>query len=76
MLKKCHTHLDSVHENYLAHFTFAAWFGLRLIGAGVASILHALCPAIFQSRTSSSLNKLYEEMQERLQKTGHHHHHG
>ena len=75
MFKRCQSHLDSVHESYFAHLGFAAWFGVRMIGAGIACIFHALCPAIFQTTTSTNLNKLYAEMQERMQKAGHVHHH-
>lgn len=64
MLKKCHDHLDHVHESYIKHLSFAVWFGLRMIGAGVAVIVHALCPAFFQqtgSRTIFELNDLLRQ---------------
>ncbi len=76
MLKKCQSHLDHAHENYFQHLAWAAWFGLRVMATGIACVLHAICPAIFQCTTSTNLNKLHAEMQARMQKTGIHHHHG
>lgn len=70
MLKKCHDHLDSVHESYVQHLCFASGIGLRLIGAGIAGILHGLCPAVFQTTSSRTIFKLNDEMKSRLTGTG------
>lgn len=59
MMGKCKDHLDSVQESYFQHLFFATCFGVRMIGAGAAAILHGLCPAFFQytgSRTIFALN--------------------
>lgn len=77
MLKKCHDHLDDVHESYAQHLCFAAWFGLRMIGGGVAAILHGLFPAIFQRTGSTTIFALHDEMAKRLSSKAHdYHHHG
>jgi hypothetical protein len=76
MLKKCHDHLDSVHENYGKHLCFAASIGLRMNGGGVAVILHGLFPAVFQRTGSTTIFALHDEMAKRLSKQGHNHHHG
>lgn len=70
MLKKCQDHLDSVHESYGQHLCFATGVGLKLIGAGVASILHGLFPAIFQYTGSQTIFKLADGMKARLTGTG------
>lgn len=75
MLDKSHDHLESVHETYLQHMGFALYFGLRLIGAGFAVIIHAMAPAFFQTAGSGTVNALYEELKRRKDHQ-HHHHHG
>lgn len=74
MLKKCHDHLGSVHETYLQHLWFATKIGLRLLGAGIAVILHGLCPAVFQYTGSKTIFKLHDDMKSRLKNTGAHDH--
>ena len=73
MLDKAHDHLESVHETYAQHMKFALWFAAQLIGAGVAVIIYALCPAFFQNSGSATVNKLHDILQQRK---NHHHHHG
>jgi len=73
MFKKCYKHLDTVHEKYFEHLFFAFSFGLRMIGAGCAAILHGLFPAIFQRTGSQTIYKLHAELQARLKQDDHHH---
>jgi hypothetical protein len=68
MWNKCKTHLDTVHESYLKHLGFALCFGARMIGAGVAAILHGLCPAIFQYTGSQTVFRLNDELRARQDK--------
>jgi len=72
MFKKCHDHLDTVHESYFRHLGFAACLGLRMIGAGLAAILHGLCPAVFQHTGSKTIFALHDRLKARLD--GHNHH--
>lgn len=74
MFEKCQKHLDSVHENYFTHLGFAVGFGLRMIGAGIAAILHGLCPMLFQYTGSKTIFALNDELKARMQ--GHDHPHG
>jgi len=77
MLDKCQKHLESVHETYAQHLFFATCFGVRMIGGGLAAILHGLFPAIFQRTGSQTLFKLHDEVKVRLSKPdAHDHHHG
>jgi hypothetical protein len=74
MLDKCQKHLDSVHESYSQHLCFAACFGVRLIGAGLAAILHGLFPAVFQYAGSKAVFALNDELKRRMQNQGGHEH--
>lgn len=65
MLDKSQKHLDSVHESYARHLCFAVCFGVRMIGGGLAAIIHGLCPAVFDRTGSNTLFKLYDEMKAR-----------
>jgi hypothetical protein len=65
MLKKCHDHLESVEESYVQHFRFAVGTGIRLIGAGIAAIVHGCCPAFFETTSSRTIFKLNDEMTSR-----------
>lgn len=73
MLDKCQKHLDTVHESYFQHLKFAACFGAKLVFAGIAAILHGLCPAIFQKTGSSTVFALNDELRERAAHQHHHH---
>lgn len=77
MLKNCQKHLHAVHESYFQHLHFAGFFGLRLIGAGFAAILHGICPAVFQYTGSKTLFALCDEIKARQKgqsPNGSHHH--
>ncbi len=69
MLKKCKNHLHDVNEDYWTHLCFAACFGFRLIGAGMAVILHAIFPAVFQRTGSAMVIALHDELRQRTAKT-------
>ncbi len=65
MMDKCKNHLDSVHESYFQHLSFAACFGLRMIGGGMAAIIHGFCPAFFDSKGSKTVFALNDELRAR-----------
>ena len=71
MIEKCQKHLDGVNESYFQHLGFAVCFGLRMVGAGLAAILHGLCPAVFQYTGSKIIFKLNDELKARA--NTHHH---
>lgn len=68
MLDKCKHHLDTVRESYLEHLCFAVQFGLRMMGAGLAAIVHAICPAVFEHTASRILFALHDEVRARQAK--------
>jgi len=54
-------HPATVGETYGQHFVVAMGFGLRLLGAGLAAMVHALVPCLFDTtarRTVYELNDL------------------
>lgn len=73
MFGKCKDHLDTVRESYLQHLTFAVWFGGKLLVAGFAVILHALCPAVCQNTGSRTVQELYELLRQRTAHNTHRH---
>jgi hypothetical protein len=58
-------HPRSVGETYGEHFAVALGFGLRLIAAGLACLLHACVPAWFTRSGSSAVRALARELEER-----------
>ena len=58
-------HPRSVNEDYLAHAGVALRFALLLLRAGLAALVHAVIPALFETSASSTIKKLHREMSER-----------
>jgi hypothetical protein len=58
-------HPRSVNEDYLAHAHVALRFALLLLLAGLAALVHAAIPALFETSASSTIKKLHREMSER-----------
>lgn len=73
MLKKCQDHLDSVHESYWQHLSFAVWFATKLVIAGIAVIVHAICPAFCQYTGSRTIFELHDLLKARAGKSDHFH---
>ena len=58
-------HPASVGESYPEHFMFASRFGLKLIGAGLAAIVHGFLPCAFEKTASSVVKELYPRVANR-----------
>lgn len=58
-------HPASVGESYLGHLWQAASFGLRMIFAGLACVLHGLLPFLFVTTGSDAMKALNGEMSAR-----------
>jgi hypothetical protein len=52
-------HPHSVNESYGEHFRFAMGFSLKLIGAGLAAMVHALIPCLFKTTASSAIKQMH-----------------
>jgi Family of unknown function (DUF6356) len=55
-------HPASVGETYTEHMGHAACFGLRMIGAGIACLVHALLPFLFVRTGSAAIAELNDRM--------------
>jgi len=52
-------HLDEVGENYREHCGKAASFGLTMIAGGLACLVHAVFPSLFQHVGSDTVRRLH-----------------
>jgi hypothetical protein len=55
-------HPRSVGETYPEHFGVALRFGLAMIAGGLACLIHALFPRLFERTGSSAIKRLYTEI--------------
>lgn len=55
-------HPESVGETYLEHQRHAAAFGITMVTAGIACLLHALVPALFVTTGSRAIKRLHDRM--------------
>jgi hypothetical protein len=55
-------HPSSVGETYTEHLAQAGCFGLRMIGAGIACLVHALLPFLFARTGSVAIAELNDRM--------------
>lgn len=61
-------HPRSVGESYATHFGVAGRFGLRMIGGGLACLVHAVAPSLFVKTGSATVRRLYCDMQPRSER--------
>jgi len=55
-------HLESVNETYFQHMAHASGFGLKLIGAGAACLVHGLFPGLCCTTGSRAITELHDAM--------------
>ena len=55
-------HPRSVGETYLEHAGQATRFGLRLVGSGLACLIHAFVPGLCRTTGSDAIERLHREM--------------
>ena len=58
-------HPESVGESYRQHMGQAGQFGICLLTAGLACLLHSLLPFCFENTGSNAVRKLHTQMSER-----------
>jgi hypothetical protein len=64
-------HPASVGESYGQHFASAGGFGLKLLGAGLACLVHAVLPFLFVRTGSAAVTRLHDAMvANRMRKPG------
>jgi hypothetical protein len=55
-------HPASVGETYLEHLATATSFAVALIAAGLACLVHALVPCLFERSASRAISALHDRM--------------
>jgi hypothetical protein len=58
-------HPEAVGESYTEHFGVAARFGMRMVLAGLACLVHAVLPFAFVTTASRTIRELYARMANR-----------
>jgi hypothetical protein len=59
------SHPAAIGESYREHAAVAARFGLSMMAGGLACIVHAAIPALFEHSASDRVNRLHAQMGER-----------
>lgn len=59
-------HPRAIGETYAEHFATAVGVGVGLIGAGLACVVHAMVPALFERSASTAVNALHARLADRL----------
>ena len=55
-------HPEAVGESYTEHFGVASRFGLRMVLAGLACLVHAVLPFAFVTTASQTIRELHDRM--------------
>ncbi len=55
-------HPATLDETYLEHMSFAGGFGLRLLAAGCACLIHAIVPCLFERTGSRAIMAMHEKL--------------
>ena len=55
-------HPESVGETYLEHLFQASYFGMRMVVAGLACLVHALLPFLFETTGRTAISELHSKM--------------
>ena len=61
-------HPKSVGENYFSHFEKAVGFCCKLLVLSYKSLVHAILPFIYIDATSSKIQELNDQLQQRKNK--------
>jgi hypothetical protein len=61
-------HPRDIGESYATHFGHAAWFGLRLIGGGIACLIHGIFPFLYVKTASRTIDRLHAKLHGRAEK--------
>ncbi len=62
LISRFTAHPHSVGETYTEHLGMATWFGLRMVFAGLACLVHGLLPFMFQRTGSRAITELNDRM--------------
>jgi hypothetical protein len=54
------SHPQAVDESYGEHFLFALGLAARLFGAGLAALVHAIIPCLFETTASRMIREMHD----------------
>lgn len=60
-------HPQSVDESYFEHMAFAGRFSMTLFAAGMAALVHAIIPCLFEKTASRLIAQMYARTHNRGQ---------
>ena len=63
-MTRLNEHLEEVGETYSQHLFKAAGFALTMLAGGIACLVHALFPFLFERTGSDCIRRLHGEMVE------------
>jgi len=55
-------HPESVGETYLQHLFQASYFGVRMLVAGLACLVHAVLPCLFKTTGRTAVSELHSKL--------------
>lgn len=58
-------HPQSVDETYFEHMRFAGWFATQLLAAGLAALIHAIIPCLFEKTASRMIQNMHARLTNR-----------
>ena len=58
-------HLDEVGESYGEHLATASRFGFKMIGGGLACLIHGIFPFLFSNTGSRTIRELHSGITKR-----------
>ena len=60
-------HPNSINETYFRHMSQAFYFGFKMIISGLAALIHAVFPFIFEATASNSAREIIRDIDQRAE---------
>ena len=60
-------HPHSINESYFEHMSQALYYGFKMIISGVAALIHAVFPFIFEATASNSAREIIRDIDQRAE---------
>ena len=58
-------HPHSINETYLEHMSQAFYYGFRMIFSGLAALIHAVFPFVFEATASNNAREIIRDIDQR-----------
>ncbi len=63
-------HPHSINETYLEHMSQAFYYGFRMIFSGLAALIHAVFPFVFEVTASNNAREIIRDIDQRKANRG------